>query len=293
MKKLALTLTLLTLSGSLMAKTLVSVNGDKLDSSEIDRRAKLSIQQSQGQIQDSPPFRRYLLQEYIVETAVAQEAKKLKFDQTDDYKNAIAEAKKEAKAKGLDKKADYKANLQALENQLLGNLFARNVLSKNPVTDAQIAERHQQIHSRYHNTDKVQIGQIVTKSKDQAQAAIKELAAKKDFVSVAKQYSIDPAAKAGQAVFPDVIPLVDLETTYPKIHQVVHKLKKGQFNKEPLVSGSDNNQIFVVYYLNDRQTIKVDSLEKMKQDIGQSLADERINLAVDEVVKKANIVPVK
>lgn len=283
MKKLAFTLTLLTLSGTLMAKTLVSVNGTKLDSSEIDRRVKLAVQQSQGQIQDTPSFRRYLLQEYVIETAVAQEAKKLKFDKTDDYKNALAQAKKEAKG----------SELRALENQLLGNLFIRDTLAKNPITDAQIEERYQQIKSRYHNTDKVQLGQIVTRNKEQIQAAIKELSAKKDFASVAKQYSIEANAKTGQAIRPEWLSLADLKETYPKIYQNVQKLKKGQFNKEPLVSGSDNNQMFVVHYIKDRQTIKVDSLEKMKQDIARSLANERIDAATGEILKKANIVPVK
>ena len=40
MKKLPLMLAALTFSGSLMAQTLVTVNGTKLDSSEIDRRAQ-------------------------------------------------------------------------------------------------------------------------------------------------------------------------------------------------------------------------------------------------------------
>lgn len=290
MKKLSLTLAALAFSGSLMAQTLVTVNGTKLDSSEIDRRAQASIQESQGQIQDGPSFRRYLLQDYVVETALAQEAKRLKFDQTADYKNAINDAKKEIKSKGLDKKSDYKANWAAFENQLLGSLFTRDVLKNNPVTQQQIEERYNQIKTRYNNTDEVQIGQIVTNNQNNIKAAIKDLSAKKEFNNVAKTYSIDPAAQAGQAINPEWIPLVDLQNSHPKIHQEVSKLKKGQFNKTPLTEGSGAQQIFVVYYLNDRHTIQIPPLSQMEQDIGTSLADERVNAAVDEVVRKANIV---
>lgn len=293
MKKLPLMLAALTFSGSLMAQTLVTVNGTKLDSSEIDRRAQLSIQQSQGEIQDGPSFRRYLIQQYVVETAIAQEAKRLKLDKTDDYKNTINDAKKEIKSKGLEKTPDYQANWAALENQVLGNLFELDVLNKNPITAEQVQARYNEIKNRYNNTDEVQIGQIITQTQDKAQAAIKALSAKKGFDSVAKTYSIDPAAQAGQAVNPEWIPLVDLQVTHPKIYQEVHSLKKGQFNKKPVVSGSDNQQIFVVYYINNRHTIQIPALENMQQDIGRSLADERINQAINEVLQKADIVPAK
>lgn len=94
---------MLLVSGSLLAQTVLTVNGNKIDSSDIERRAKNLQINSQGQIQDSPQVRQYVTNELITETLVAQEAKRLKLDKTETYKQAEAEALKEIKAKGLDK----------------------------------------------------------------------------------------------------------------------------------------------------------------------------------------------
>ena len=54
---LSLALVLMAFSGSLAAKTLVTVNGTKIDSSEIDLHVKNLQTQSQGKVQDTPQLR--------------------------------------------------------------------------------------------------------------------------------------------------------------------------------------------------------------------------------------------
>ena len=49
------------LSAQLMAQTVVTVNGTKIDSDELDARAKFVQQQSQGQVKDSPELRQLFL----------------------------------------------------------------------------------------------------------------------------------------------------------------------------------------------------------------------------------------
>ncbi|XXQ68865.1 peptidyl-prolyl cis-trans isomerase [Neisseriaceae bacterium B1] len=282
---IATALAALALSGSLMAETLVTVNGTKIDSKEIERRAKATLQQSQGQVQDGPQLRQFLTREMVVETAVAQEAKRLGLDKSDEFKAAIESAKKSAKEQGATKQADYKQNWTAFENQLLGSAFAADVIKKNPVTPAQVQERYNQIKSRYQGSEEVQLGEIVTDKADQAQAVIKELSSKKKFVDVAKKYSIDPAAKSGNVLTENYIPLVDLKEGRPQIYQAIANLKKGQFTKQPLTG----EQLSVVFYVNDRRAVKIEPFEKVSQNIGIGLTNERINNAVDDVLKKANI----
>lgn len=274
-------------SGSLMAQTLVTVNGTKLDSSEVERRANIMIQQSKGQVQDGPQLRHYLTQELVVETAVAQEAKKLGLDKSKDFKTVLDGAKKQAREQGLDKQADFKQNWAAFENQLLNRAFVADVVQKNPVTDAQLQERYNQIKARYQGTEEVQLGEIVTDKVEQAKAAIKELSNKKKFADVAVKYSIDPSVKAGNVLNSNYIPLVDLQQQRPQIYQAVAGLKKGQFTKQP-VSGEKIN---VVFYVNDRRAIDVEPFDKMRQEIGQVMVNERINSAVDAILQKAKIVP--
>lgn len=273
-------------SGSLMAQTVVTVNGSKIDSSDIERRVKVLQQQSQGQVKDSTELRQYITAQLIEETVISQEAKRLGLDKSKEFKDAEAAMLKEAKEKGYDKQADFKQNAADARNRLLMQAYAIDIIKKNPVTDAQIQERYNQFKSRYQGQHEVQLGEIVTDKAEQAQAAVKELAAKKKFADVAKKYSIDPSVKAGQSPILDYIPLPDLQER-PRIHQAVSSLKKGEFTRQPL---SDNN-IHVVFYLNDKRAIQIPALEQLRQNIGNSLADERISQNIDKLMKAAKTEP--
>ena len=126
---------------------------------------------------------------------------------------------KQAKAQGADKQADFKQQWADYQNQLLMQVYARNVINKNPVTDAQVQQRYNEIKQRYDNTDEVQIGEIITDNAEQIKAAERDLKAKKSFAEVARKYSIDPNIKAGGSVFSDYISLRDLQEARPTIYQ--------------------------------------------------------------------------
>lgn len=275
-------------SGSLMAETIVTVNGNKIDSSEIGRRAAAVQAQSQGRIQDGPELRRQLTAQLVEETVIVQEAKRLGLDKSKEFKEAEAAALKEAKAAGHDKQAGFKQSWEDFRNRLLVQSYAADVIRKNPVSDAQIQQRHQQIKARYDGQQEVQLGEIVTDKSDQAQAAIKELGAKKSFADVARKYSLDPEVKVGGSALLDYLPLPDLQQNRPRIYQAVGSLKKGEFTRQPL---SDNN-IHVVFYVNDKRAIQVPALDdQMRNAIGNTLADERIGEKVGELMQKAVIQP--
>lgn len=275
-------------SGSLMAETVVTVNGSKIDSSDINRRAKIVIQQSQGQVQDSAELRQYIASQMVEETVIAQEAKRLGLDKSKEFKDIEAAMMKEAKDKGYDKQPDFKQTAADARNRLLMQAYAINIIRKNPVTDAQVQERYNQWKARYQGQQEVQLGEIVTDKAEQAQAAIKELGAKKSFADVAKKYSIDPRVKAGETPIMDFIPLPDLQER-TRIYQAVNSLKKGEFTRQPL---SDNN-IHVVFYMNDRRAITVPPLDQLREAISGALADERIGEQVGQIMRAAKIVPAK
>ena len=96
------------ISGSLFAQTVVTVNGTKIDSAELDRRVQAVVSSSQGQVQDSPELRQFIAQQTVVETVVTQAAKKQGLDKSKEYKDAESESMKQAKAEGADKQADFK-----------------------------------------------------------------------------------------------------------------------------------------------------------------------------------------
>ena len=274
------------ISGSLFAQTVVTVNGTKIDSAELDRRVQAVVSSSQGQIQDSPELRQFIAQQTVMETVVTQAAKKQGLDKSKDYKDVEAESMKQAKAQGADKQADFKQQWADYQNQLLMQIYARDVITKNPVTDAQVKQRYNEIKQRYDNTDEIQVGEIITDNAEQIKAAERDLKAKKSFAEVARKYSIDPNIKAGGAVFSDYISVRDLQEARPQIYQAIGSLKKGQYSKP--VSG---DKLHAIYYVNDKRKIKVEPFEQINEGLRASMANERVQEAVGNLMQSASIVP--
>ena len=274
------------LSGSLLAQTVVTVNGTKIDSSELDRRVQAVVASSQGQVQDSPELRQFIAQQTVVETVVTQAAKKQGLDKSKEYKDVETESMKQAKAQGADKQADFKQQWADYQNQLLMQVYARDVINKNPVTDAQVQQRYNEIKQRYDNTDEVQIGEIISDNAEQIKAAERDLKAKKSFAEIARKYSIDPNIKAGGSVFSDYISLRDLQEARPNIYQAIGSLKKGQYSKP--IAG---DKLHALYHINDKRKITVDPLDKIKEGLRASMSNERVQEAVGNLIQSASIVP--
>ena len=165
-------------------------------------------------------------------------------------------------------------------------VYARDVINKNPVTDAQVQQRYNEIKQRYDNTDEVQFGEIITDNAEQIKAAERDLKAKKSFAEVARKYSIDPNIKAGGAVFSDYISLRDLQEARPQIYQAISSLKKGQYSKP--IAG---DKLHAIYYINDKRKITVDPLDKIKEGLRANMSNERVQEAVGNLMQNASIVP--
>lgn len=282
-------LAMLAVSGSLLAQTVVTVNGTKIDSSDIERRAKNLQTNSQGQIQDSPQVRQYVTNELITETLVSQEAKRLKLDKTDTYKKAEADALKEIKAKGLDKDKNFKQNWADFQNNLLMMAYANHIVSSQSIDENAVKKEYDSYQQRYQNTDEVQLGEILTNDAKQAQAALKDLAAKKSFADTVKKYSIDEEVKAAGGIIPDYVPLVDLKDSNEQVYQAVASLNKGQHSKTPISA----NNLHLILYVNDKRKVSIPTFDELKPIIESRLREDLVSRAVDELGNKAKIEPAK
>ncbi|WP_274585799.1 peptidyl-prolyl cis-trans isomerase [Neisseria leonii] len=286
MKKTYLAALMMTaLSGSLMAQTLVTVNGTKIDSSEIDRQVRV-LQQTR-QAADSPALRNELLQRTVTRTIVAQEARRLKLDQSAEYKKASEQARSAAKAEGADKQADFKAQWADFETGLLGQAYEIHVLRQNPLREADVQKSYNDFKNFYQGTSEIQLGEIVTENQADADKALRDLNAKKSFAAVARQYSADPAAKENGGIGADYIPLKDLEQANPEVYQAVRNLNKGQFTRTPLSNGN----VYALFYVNDKRAVKIPSFDEAKNNIAQTLQLQKIAASVEALYQKAKIVP--
>ena len=271
-------------SGTLFAQTLVTVNGQAIDSSVIDDQVA-SVRASNPNVQDTPELRQMLTERQVISTVVTQEAKKLKLDQSAEFKAALEQARADAAKQGADKKATFKTEWAVFENDLLGQAFAAHIVRQYPVQEKDVKAAYNDFSNFYKGTQEVQLGEIVTDSSSNAQKAIADLDAKKSFVSVLNQYSIDEAAKKAGGIPKAYVPLKDLQESAPPLYAAVKDLKKGAHTKTP----PQNGNLYAVFYVNDRRNVTVPSYEAAKNEIGSDLQAARVDAAIQSLLKKASI----
>ena len=271
-------------SGTLFAQTLVTVNGQAIDSSVIDDQVA-SVRASNPNVQDTPELRQMLTERQVISTVVTQEAKKLKLDQSAEFKAALEQARADAAKQGADKKATFKTEWAVFENDLLGQAFAAHIVRQYPVQEKDVKAAYNDFSNFYKGTQEVQLGEILTDSSSNAQKAIADLDAKKSFVSVLNQYSIDEAAKKAGGIPKAYVPLKDLQESAPPLYAAIKDLKKGTHTKTPLQNGN----LYAVFYVNDRRNVTVPSYEAAKNEIGSDLQAARVDAAIQSLLKKASI----
>lgn len=284
-KKYLLSAAVLACSGSLFAQTLVTVNGQKIDSSTIDAQVA-AFRAENKQAQDTPALRGSLLENEVVNTVVAQEVKRLKLDQTAEFKDVLSKLRAEAKKTGEDKKPFFKTIWSALEYELNGRAFAAHTAQTNPVREQDVKAAYDEINRFYQGTQEVQLGEILTDKEADAKKAVADLNAKKSFASVLQKYSLNERTKQSGAPG-EYVALKDLEQSVPPLYQAVKDLKKGAHTATPLKNGN----FYGVYYVNDRRDVKVPSFDEMKNQLAGDLQAEQIDRAVGALLNKADIKP--
>ena len=262
-------------SGSLSAQTLVTVNGQAIDSSVIDAQVA-ALRAANNKIPDSPELRRELTERQVINTVVSQEAKRLKLDQSAEFKQALEHARTDAKKQGADKKAHFKTEWAAFESDLLGQAYAIHVLRQNPVQEKDVKTAYDNFSNFYKGTQEVQLGEIITRTQADAQKAISDLNAKKNFASVLKQYSIDERAKQAGGI---------LQEAVPPLYAAVKDLKKGAHTTTPL----QDSDVYAVFYVNDRRDVKLPTYDESKNDIARDLQTSRVDEALQSLLQKAAI----
>ena len=269
---------------SASAQTLVTVNGEKIDSSAIDTQVQLIAQQSQGKVTDSQQLRAGLLNRMVTQTLVNQEAQKLKLEQSAAYKDALEKSRASAKQQGADKQANFKQQFAAYERDLLSDTYMYHVVSQNPVGEADVQKFYDEYKARYKGTDEVKLSEIFVSSEADAKAVVADLKKGQNFADVAKAKSVDASAKQSGGVNPRYMPLKDLQESAPLVYGAVSKLKKGQYSQ-----AVNAQNVWAVFKVDDKRAVDVPEFAKMKPAILNQLSNERINNAIGQLYQNADI----
>ncbi|MCX8744131.1 peptidyl-prolyl cis-trans isomerase [Snodgrassella sp. B3882] len=289
MKKHLIAATLmLSLTGLASAHTLVTVNGTKIDSKEVDSQVALLIKESNNQIQDSQQLRDDITNRLVMRTLLIQEAKKQKLDKNPQYLDLLKQAENKAKQLGDDKKPNFKTQWAIFKDDLLTQAYLVNVAQSIPVQPEEVKSAYNDLVQNYAGVKEVQLGEIILQDKNSAQKAIADLNAKKNFSSVAKQYTIDEAGRQKGGISNSYINLKDLQDSAGPVYNAIKNLKKGQYTATP-VQIQPNQNIYVIFYVNDIRAVKIPSEAEIAPALTRRLQNTKVNAFLQQLVDQANI----
>lgn len=210
---------------------------------------------------DAEPTQRELLNEYINLTLLAQTAVK----------------------DGLARKPDVARKLAYQRTNLLAGSLVEQMLTEMHIGDAEIQQEYdRQIKGKPQREYKAR--NILVAKRAQAEQVIDSLNKGADFATLARKYSIGPAAASGGA-----LQWFQPQNVLPAFAHGVAQLQKGEYTKTPIKTRYGWN----VVLLEDLRDLPPPPLERVRQRIRIELARKRLDAYMRELRGKADIHVVK
>lgn len=186
-----------------------------------------------------------------------------------------------ARKEGLDKEIKTKAQIQnAVDNQL-ANDYLSNYLDKLKVTDAELQPEYDQFVKGYPKTTQYKAAHILVKTKEEAEAIIKQLDSGTPFDQLAEEKSQDPgSAKQGGE-----LGWFDADQMVPEFSAAVEKLKKGEITQQPVKSQFG----WHIIKLEDTRPSKPPTFSELKPQLETQYRRAAIEKLIKELRSKAEI----
>jgi peptidyl-prolyl cis-trans isomerase C len=135
-----------------------------------------------------------------------------------------------AKAAGIDKEPAIKTRLEYQDIQLLAREYFQRQLAKMPPISEEELQAYFKDHiAEFTPPEEIKARHVLVKTEADANKALEEIKAGKDFAEVAKKYSIDPAAASGGKLEqPDGRDWLPRGTFEKSFEYELFKIPKGQ-----------------------------------------------------------------
>ena len=235
-------------------KPLATVNGKAIPASKAEPFLKQALAQGQ---KDSPQLQAMIKDRLVGTEVLLQEAEKA----------------------GYSKKDEIKLQIEMARQQILIQALMRAHIEKNPVSEADIKAAYEKWKTQ--NGDKeYHPFHILFDKEDDAKAAISKLKAGAKFDELAKQSK--DTGSAGKGGDLDWLSQANLPPTFAT---ALAALQKGQFTETPVKTEAG----FHIIKLEDVRALKLPAMEEVKQQIGESLVQEKVQAYQQELIKKAVI----
>jgi len=239
--------------------TFATVNGQPLSDSLLEANVRANVARGQA---DTPQLREAIENEIIGREILAQQAQKLKLEQT----------------------AQAQVQWQQMQQNFLANLVLNHYGTNNPVTADQIQAEYDLFLQGVAGSEQYKLSLIVVPTQERAREIIRELRQSDNpelFAELAANESTDPS-RAQNGELDWLLP----QQMVPAVSNVVVNLNPGQISAAPIQTNLGWN----IVRIDEVREYTPPSLSEIESDLRQAAAQKQLSAYIESLQEKAEIV---
>lgn len=186
---------------------------------------------------------------------------------------------KAGEARNLADDPAVQRRIQAYRNRVIQEEYLTKVIDEK-VTDAAIEERYKKVRAETPKAEEVRASHILVESEDEAKAIVKQLDGGADFAAIAREKSIDPGKDNGGD-----LGFFTADQMVPEFAEAAFAMQPGKHSAKPVKSQFG----WHVIKLAERREQPAPSLDQMRDQISNELAEEAARTQLEQLREKATI----
>ncbi|MEV4783130.1 peptidylprolyl isomerase [Burkholderia sp. LMU1-1-1.1] len=254
-KPASLLIALLVIAVPAFAQNVAVVNGKAIPTSRVEAVVKQVV--AQGQQPDSPQLRELIKKDLIGREVMMQEAEK----------------------QGFGKDAAVKAQIDNARQAIIINAMIADYIKKNPIADADIKAEYDRFTAQAGDKE-YHVRHILMATEAEANDVIAKLKAGAKFEDLAKN-----SKDTGSAANGGDLDWASPSSFPPAFSAAFVALQKGAVTEKPVQTPNG----FHVIKVDDIRPAKLPTLEEVKPQISEALAQKKLQAYQEELVKKAKV----
>ncbi|HWW69501.1 MAG TPA: peptidyl-prolyl cis-trans isomerase [Duganella sp.] len=254
-KPASLLIALLVIAVPAFAQNVAVVNGKAIPTSRVEAVVKQVV--AQGQQPDSPQLRELIKKDLIGREVMMQEAEK----------------------QGFGKDAAVKAQIDNARQAIIINAMIADYIKKNPISDADIKAEYDRF-TKQAGDKEYHVRHILMATEAEANDVIAKLKAGAKFEDLAKT-----SKDTGSAANGGDLDWASPSSFPPAFSAAFVALQKGGVTEKPVQTPNG----FHVIKVDDIRPAKLPTLEEVKPQISEALAQKKLQAYQEELVKKAKV----
>lgn len=254
-KPASLLIALLVIAVPAFAQNVAVVNGKAIPSSRVDAVVKQVV--AQGQQPDSPQLRDLIKKDLIGREVMMQEAEK----------------------QGFGKDAAVKTQIDNARQAIIINAMVADYIKKNPVSDADIKAEYDRF-TKQAGDKEYHVRHILMATEAEANDVIAKLKGGAKFEDLAKN-----SKDTGSAANGGDLDWASPSSFPPAFSAAFVALQKGGVTDKPVQTPNG----FHVIKVDDIRPAKLPTLEEVKPQVSEALAQKKLQAYQEELVKKAKV----